>query len=245
MESVRGVLLDVEGTTSAVAYVYDVMFPYARQRMAEYLDATWGSRPLVEAAEQVARDAGHASLDAWLAAAGGCDPKRLVLDEALRLMDADVKATGLKKLQGLVWQAGFESGELRAHVFPDVPPALAAWRNGGVDVRIYSSGSIHAQRLFFGHSEAGDLLPLISGHYDTTTGPKREAASYAQIATDWRLPPARVLFLSDIVAELDAALSAGMQTALVLRPGNTAVEPGHSHRVIESFADLPPLGSER
>ncbi|QDU88201.1 Enolase-phosphatase E1 [Pirellulimonas nuda] len=244
MHLVQGVLLDVEGTTSAVAYVYDVMFPYARQGMQGYLDTNWGSESLAEAAEQVARDAGHASLDAWRHASGS-DPQRLVLDEAIRLMDADVKATGLKQLQGLVWQSGFESGELRAHVFPDVPPALAAWRAAGVDVRVYSSGSIHAQRLFFGHSEAGDLLPQLSGHYDTTTGPKREAASYAQIAADWGLPAAGVLFLSDIVAELDAASTAGMQTALVVRPGNAAVEPGHGHPVVETFAALPLTGVGR
>ncbi len=244
MESVRGVLLDVEGTTSAVAYVYDVMFPYARQRMEDYIREHWGEKPLISAADQVARDAGYASSQAWQTASGE-DAQRLVLDEALRLMDADVKATGLKQLQGLVWQAGFESGALRAHVFADVPPALAAWRAAGVDVRIYSSGSVHAQRLFFGHSEAGDLLPLISGHYDTTTGPKREPESYRRIATDWGLPAPSVLFLSDVVAELEAARSAGMQTALVVRPSNAAVEPEHGHPAVDSFAALPLAGLER
>ncbi|MEN1680164.1 MAG: acireductone synthase [Planctomycetota bacterium] len=232
--TLRGVLLDVEGTTSAVSYVYDVMFPYAREHAGRYLAEHLAKPDAKAAGEQMARDAGHESL----ADATEDGPAAWLLAETHRLMDGDVKATGLKQLQGLIWEAGFKSGELKAHVFPDVPPALAAWRTAGVDVRIYSSGSVHAQRLFFAHTQAGDLSPRISGNYDTTTGPKREAESYRRIALDWGLPAGGVLFLSDVIEELEAAATAGMQTALVVRPGNKPVADGHGHRTIGSFAEL-------
>jgi len=153
-------------------------------------------------------------------------------------MDGDVKATGLKQLQGLIWEAGFTSGELKAHVYDDVPPALSAWNQAGLDLRVYSSGSVQAQKLFFGHTIAGNLLPLFRGHYDTTTGPKKQSSSYTAIAAAFALPPQEILFLSDVPAELEAAKEAGLQTALVLRPGNAAVKPGHGHQEIGSFAEI-------
>lgn len=229
----RGILLDVEGTTSAVAYVYDVMFPFARKGLSDFLSEHWGDPVLDGVKRLFAEDAGVEGFDDWPA----------LRNEAVRLMDNDVKATGLKQLQGLIWEAGFKSGELRAHVFDDVPPALAAWRDAGLDLRVYSSGSLHAQRLFFGHTEAGDLLSYFSGHYDTTTGPKREAASYAAIAGDWGVAPAEILFLSDVTEELNAARDAGLQTALVNRPGNaepTPVDPPHA--AIGSFDEIELTG---
>ncbi|TWT77196.1 Enolase-phosphatase E1 [Posidoniimonas polymericola] len=232
-----GVLMDVEGTTSSVKFVYDVMFPFARRELAAYLAQAWGEPACQAACEQIAADAGHASLEAWSSTADAA-PRDLVETEATRLMDADQKATGLKQLQGLIWKNGFDSGEMVAHVYPDVPPALDRWRAAGADLRIYSSGSIQAQNLFFGHTQQGDLLPLLSGHYDTTTGPKREAASYTSIAADWGLAPASILFLSDITAELDAARDAGLQTALLLRPDNAPVEPGHGHAEVSSFGEI-------
>ena len=113
-------------------------------------------------------------------------------------MDGDVKATGLKELQGLIWQEGYAAGRLQSHVYPDVPPALRRWAEAGLDLRIYSSGSVAAQKVFFAHTEAGDLLGLFRGHYDTTTGPKREAESYRRIAADMKMPPSAILFLSDV-----------------------------------------------
>src|SRR5256885_9959076 len=225
----RGILLDIEGTTSSVSFVYDVMFPYIRKHLTFEVFANWLEPEYIEAFHAIARDAGHDSLDAWLKSnkLTRDNPLRaadVVCKEVIRLMDADAKATGLKQLQGLIWQSGFESGELKAHVYDDVPPALAAWNSAGKDVRIYSSGSVQAQKLFFGHTIAGNLLSQFHGHYDTTTGPKKDASSYQKIADDVRLPPAEILFLSDIVAELDAARAAGMPTALVLRPGNAPAQ---------------------
>jgi enolase-phosphatase E1 len=239
----RGILLDIEGTTSSISFIYDVMFPYVRKHLTFEVFANWLEPEYIEAFHAIARDAGHESLDAWLKKEGLTreNPLRaaeVVCKEVTRLMDTDAKATGLKQLQGLIWQSGFESGELKADVYEDVPPALTAWQAAGKDVRIYSSGSVQAQKLFFGHTIAGDLLPHFRGHYDTTTGPKKEAASYGVIAADFGLPPGDILFLSDVVAELDAARAAGMQTGLVVRPGNAAAPAGHVHRVIESFASL-------
>ncbi len=226
-----GILLDIEGTTSSVSFVYDVMFPFARRELESYLDANWGSDELNAACEQIAKDAGHDSLAAW----DGEDKQQLVRDEVVRLMDNDVKATGLKQLQGLIWKSGFESGEMKAHLYDDVPPAIATWNEAGKDVRIYSSGSIAAQKLFFGHTIAGDMLEQFRGHYDTTTGPKKEATSYEQIAADFGIAAGEILFLSDVPAELDAARAAGLQTALCIRPGNAEVSADHGHPEISSF----------
>jgi len=239
-----GILLDIEGTTSSVSFVYDVMFPYVRKHLTFEVFANWLEPEYIEAFHAIARDAGHDSLDAWLknerlTRENPLRAAEVVCKEVMRLMDTDAKTTGLKQLQGLIWQSGFESGELKAHVYDDVPPALAAWKAAGKDVRVYSSGSVQAQKLFFGHTIAGDLLGYFRGHYDTTTGPKKEAASYQKIAGEFCLPPTDILFLSDVVAELDAARAAGMQTALVVRPGNAAAPEEHSHPPIETFSTLP------
>lgn len=233
----KGILLDIEGTTSSVRFVYDVMFPLVRRDLAAFLERQWDDVEVRRACEQIALDASQRSLEAWCGA-GGADPREAVQAEVLRLMDGDVKATGLKLLQGLIWRHGFESGELRAHLYPDVPACLQAWHGAALDLRIYSSGSVQAQHLFFGHTEYGNLLSLFSGHYDTSVGAKREVSSYQKIAIDFELDAGEILFLSDVVAELDAARAAGMQTGLCLRPGNANVPPGHGHVEIESFLEV-------
>jgi len=228
-----GILLDVEGTTSSISFVYDVLFEHAKRNIAGFLAAHRDDPAVREAAVGLARGLGLP--DTVLADDAGLS--RLALG-AIDLMNRDVKETSLKALQGMIWRGGYESGEIVAHVFDDVPPALAAWADSGLDVRIYSSGSIEAQRLFFAHTAAGDLTPHLRGHYDTTTGPKRESASYAAIAADMGLAPRRILFVSDVGAELDAARAAGMATALAVRPGNR--EPGgvFEHEGVRSFAEI-------
>ena len=229
----RGILLDVEGTTSSISFVYDVLFAFARQHVGDFL---WQHRldPAVQAAAAVlATETGAA--DATLADPAGTT--RLAL-AAIDLMNRDVKSTPLKALQGMIWRSGFDSGELVSHVFDDVPETLAQWADSGLDVRIYSSGSIDAQKLFFSHTCAGDLTPHLRGHYDTTTGPKREAASYRAIAVDMGMEPREILFISDVGEELDAARQAGMATALAIRPGNR--EPGGrlEHEPLELFTEI-------
>jgi enolase-phosphatase E1 len=229
----RGILLDVEGTTSSISFVYDVLFEHAKRNVASFLAAHRDDPQVRSAALELAHALGLA--DDVLADDAGLT--RLALG-AVDLMNRDIKETSLKALQGMIWRGGYETGEIVAHVFDDVPPALAQWADGGIDVRIYSSGSNEAQKLFFAHTAAGDLTRHLRGHYDTTTGPKREAASYAAIAADMELEPRQVLFVSDVGAELDAARAAGMATALAVRPGNR--EPGglYDHEAISSFAEI-------
>lgn len=241
----RGILLDIEGTTSSISFVYDVMFPYVRKHLTFEVLTNWDEPDYIAAHESIARDAGHESLAAWLATHrlsrdSALRAADVVCREVIRQMDADLKTTGLKQLQGLIWKSGFESGALRAHVYDDVPPALTAWNAAGQDVRIYSSGSLQAQKLFFGHTIAGNLLGHFRGHYDTTSGPKKEAESYRRIAGDFDLPPGEIQFASDVIAELDAARAAGLQTVLVVRPGNATgqTSSGQPHAQIASFAQL-------
>jgi enolase-phosphatase E1 len=229
----QAILLDVEGTTSSISFVYDVLFTFAKDHVADFLSRESGTDVVRAAARQLADEAGitDALLD---------DPAGLqrIVQAAVDLMNRDVKSTPLKALQGMIWRSGFESGQLVAHVFADVPPALARWSDSGLDVRVYSSGSVEAQRLFFAHTAAGNLTRYLRGHYDTTTGPKREASSYSRIAADMACEPRQILFLSDVGAELDAARQAGMATALAVRPGNR--DPGGllEHEPFESFADI-------
>ena len=232
-----GILLDIEGTTSSVRYVYDTMFPFVRRELAAYLRIHSASSECVAACDQLAVEAGYTDWVAW-AHASETSPAETVLARVLQLMDDDVKSTGLKALQGLIWKAGFASGELVAHVYADVPPALQAWHRLGLDLRIYSSGSVAAQRLFFGHTTQGSLLDLFQGHYDTTTGSKKSTDSYTRIAEAFGQAAEQLLFVSDIVAELDAAAAAGWRTALSRRPENPPIEVACSHPTIHSFAEL-------
>ena len=229
----RGIVLDVEGTTSSISFVYDVLFAFARKHVADFLVQNRLDPVVQAAAVSLAAETGAA--DATLADPEGTT--RLAL-AAIDLMNRDVKSTPLKTLQGLIWRSGFESGELVSHVFDDVPETLAQWADSGLDVRIYSSGSIDAQKLFFSHTCAGNLTPHLRGHYDTTTGPKREAASYRAIAADMEMEPREILFVSDVGEELDAARQAGMATALAIRPGNR--EPGGllEHESLVSFTEI-------
>jgi enolase-phosphatase E1 len=231
----RLILLDIEGTVSPLAFVHEVMFPYARKHVAAFLETHWSTPAVGRALDQMAVDAGRASLAEWCPA--GREVRAFAEAAVHALMDVDAKATGLKVLQGLIWQEGFSRGELRSLVFADVPPALAAWHGAGIDLRIYSSGSTQAQRLFFAHTTAGDLTAHFSGHYDTTVGSKRATASYAGIAADAGVPAGEILFVSDVEEELDAARAAGMQTALSLRPGNPP-QPRNDHPAIHTLAEI-------
>jgi len=226
----RAVLTDIEGTTTPLSFVHGVLFPYARRRLAAACAS--GEERFAEAlhrlrAEYEEDERSGADLPAF----GDGAPY------ARWLMDRDRKSTGLKILQGILWEDGYRSGELRGQVWPDVTDALRRWKERGIRVRIFSSGSVLAQKLLFGHSDQGDLLPYFEGFHDTTTGPKQSRDSYTAIAAAFGLPPGDVLFLSDVTAELDAARVAGMRTGLLVRPGNKPAEP-NGHAVSGSFAEL-------
>lgn len=158
----------------------------------------------------------RARLPAWVAAHGGD------LDQLNAWMDADAKVTELKDIQGKIWAEGYAAGELKGQIYPDAADALRRWHRAGITLAVFSSGSVAAQKLIFGHSDQGDLSPLFSGWFDTTTGPKREAASYIKIAAALGVTAGDVLFLSDIVQETDAAKAAGLRALLIDRDGGAA-----------------------
>ena len=202
--AIRAILTDIEGTTSSICFVKDVLFPYARRALPAFLKARARDPDVSRWVDAVAMETGTS---------GGA-----IVTVLQGWIDEDRKHTALKALQGMIWKAGYENGDFHAHVYPDAVQRLRAWQAQGLPLYVYSSGSVGAQKLFFSHSEAGDLLPLFSGHFDTEIGGKREAASYTRIAGSLGLPPAEILFLSDVVEELDAAREAGLATALIDRP---------------------------
>ena len=240
--TIRAVLLDIEGTTTPIRFVYEVLFPYARRHLRRYVEqhaASPGHAPLYDrlrdehASDRAAAEAVPPWIDQPPAARAGS-----ILSYLEWLMDRDRKSTALKSLQGLIWEEGYRGGDLVGEVFADVPAALARWRAQRIDAGIFSSGSVLAQQLLFRHSSAGDLTSLLRWHFDTTTGPKTEPESYRRIAAAMGIPAASVLFVSDVAAELDAARTAGMQTRLCIRPGNRPPPPGHGHTEIRTFDEL-------
>lgn len=237
--SVQHVLLDIEGTVADVRFVYNVMFPFAKRHMKEFLLRHWNEPATQEAIAQVAADAG---LDprSWLSIHSS-DSERAAekVDAHLQaLMASDSKATGLKQLQGLVWQDGFHRGELRAELFPDVLPALQAWKQLGLGLSIYSSGSVLAQKLFFGHTTQGDVSPLLSHYFDTQMGKKQDPESYSRIAKEMGIAPGSILFLSDVAAELDAAIAAGMLAVASIRDGNKPLDATFTGASVCSFDEI-------
>ena len=225
MAPISAILTDIEGTTSSIAFVKDTLFPFARRALDGFL-ANHGDTPEVAAILADARRLAEPGEDA---------PAAL-----RRWMDEDAKVTPLKALQGLIWRQGYLDGRLRGHLWPDVAPSLRAWSRAGIGLHVYSSGSVDAQKLLFGHSEAGDLSPLFGGFFDTRVGGKREAASYSAIARGLHLSPSEILFLSDVAEELDAAATAGLATCQLVR-GPDGTRPCDRHRQAADFPGVATL----
>ncbi|MQA23978.1 MAG: acireductone synthase [Micromonosporaceae bacterium] len=222
---IAAIVLDIEGTTSSLSHVRDHFFPYSRQRVSEWLRRSDEDISRIVEEVRAAVDRPAASLDEVAA----------VLREWI---DADLKTAPLKSLQGLIWRAGFATGELVSHVYEDVPAALRAWRADGVDLHVFSSGSVLAQQLWFRHTQHGDLSELLSGHFDTVNaGPKREPGSYAAIGAAIDVPADRILFLSDTAAELDAARMAGWRAVQVIRPDD-GTQPAAGHPSVAALDDV-------
>ncbi|MDR9753831.1 acireductone synthase [Pseudomonas sp. SZMC_28357] len=223
--SIKAILTDIEGTTSAVSFVFDVLFPYAAKHLPDFVRQHAERADVVEQLAAVRADSGET----------GADVER-VIEILLEWIAADRKATPLKALQGMVWEQGYQAGQLKGHVYPDAVEALQRWHAEGYQLFVYSSGSIQAQKLIFGCSDAGDLSPLFSGYFDTTSGPKREAASYQRITQAIGVQASEIVFLSDIVEELDAARQAGMATCGLAREGGELA----GHVTVNSFALFDP-----
>jgi enolase-phosphatase E1 len=229
------VLLDIEGTTTPIEFVHKTLFGYARARLNEFLQRHWRDS---EVGSDVARlKAEHSTESAEPAPPPWRDEASAVVAYLHWLMDRDRKSTGLKSLQGKIWEEGYRAGELKSEVYPDVLPAFERWRNEGIDIAIFSSGSVQAQRSLFGNTAAGDLTRFIRSYFDTTTGPKAAPQSYEEIAAALGRSSPKVLFVSDVTAELDAALAAGMRTALCIRPPGTPPSTA-AHQVIYTFDQL-------
>lgn len=222
---IKTILTDIEGTTSAVSFVFDVLFPFAVKHLPDFVRGHAAEPAVAAQLEAVRAESGEVQADV-----------ERVIAILLEWIAADRKATPLKALQGMVWEQGYRAGQLKGHVYPDAVDALRAWKAAGLDLYVYSSGSIQAQKLIFGCSEAGDLTPLFSGYFDTTSGGKREAESYARIAAAIGRPAGEILFLSDVVQELDAAREAGMATCGLAREGGELA----GHPSVASFALIDP-----
>src|SRR5690606_30533674 len=225
------ILTDIEGTTSSISFVKDVLFPYARAKLPAFVREhgqepevrRWLDAVAIEIAASACQDAVIVeTLQGWIA--------------------EDRKHTALKALQGMVWEAGYRERDFTAPLYPDVAPALRAWHAAGHPLAVYSSGSVPAQKLLFAHTDAGDLVPLFSAFFDTEVGGKREAGSYRAIAERLGTPAGDILFLSDVVAELDAAREAGLRTVLLDRredyPQPRSGDAANGHPRAESFADI-------
>lgn len=235
MQNVKLILTDIEGTTSSISFVKDVLFPYAADHLPAFVKENINDEKVQTALQQTAE----------LAAEDGdlinADDTDALIAKLLQWISEDRKATPLKALQGLIWKTGYENGDYQAHMYPDATEYLKKWHNSGLPLYVYSSGSVKAQELFFGYSQDGNLLPLFKGHFDTLMGGKRETQSYRNILAELQkthtgLNAEDVLFLSDIKEELDAAREAGMQTVWLLRDSDIPTDA--EHKAVKSFAKI-------
>ncbi|WP_455852023.1 acireductone synthase [Pantoea endophytica] len=223
---IRAIVTDIEGTTSDIQFVHQVLFPYARQHLAAYVRENHTDENVAAALNAVRAEsaAPQASLEE-------------LITTLTNYIDEDRKSPGLKALQGMIWRAGYVEGQFTGHLYPDVLPAFERWQQRGIGLYVYSSGSVAAQKLLFGYSDEGDLTSLFSGYFDTGVGAKREAQSYRNIAEKIGLAPPSLLFLSDIYQELDAAADAGWHTVQLIRG---EADNASRHHQVNDFSQIKP-----
>lgn len=232
--TIRYVLTDIEGTTTSITFVHDVLFPYSRQALPAFLKEHWNENAVQEYVGMVLATCREESRPL-----SADDPDSIVAT-LISWIEEDRKHPGLKGLQGLVWKDGYQKGAFKAHVYDDVAPNLKAWKKRGLRLGVYSSGSALAQKLLFSHTMTGDLTPLFSDFFDTAVGAKREPSSYEAIQKKIGLPPSDILFLSDVEEELDAAKAIGFATTQLVRPGTT---PSQRHLCASTFHNIPILNT--
>ncbi|MBU6448302.1 MAG: acireductone synthase [Rhodospirillales bacterium] len=212
---IRSIITDIEGTTTPISFVHRVLFPYARERLQNFVD----------------NNPDYPSL------AAVPEPK---LETLLKWMELDEKITALKTIQGEIWKQGFADKHLVGEVYDDVPPALSKWSEAGLRLFVFSSGSVNAQKLLFGHTAYGDLTPKFEGFFDTNIGSKKQSGSYTDIIRIIGTQPNETLFLSDIEAELDAAALAGLKVCQLVRPEDKTQTSSH-HPVAADFYNVSSL----
>jgi enolase-phosphatase E1 len=232
-ERIRGILLDVEGTTTPIPFVYETLFPFVRRHLPEFFKSSAADPEMQQIIAALKLEHEEDARTDLMTPEWDNEPVAYVN----WLMDQDRKATPLKALQGKLWLAGYQTGKLKGQVFDDVVPALRRWNQQDIDVRIFSSGSVLSQQLLFSTTPEGDLTRWIRGHFDTSAGAKSDSASYTAIARAFSLKPKQILFVTDVTRELDAARQAGMKTLLCMRPGNSP-QVMHEHKPIASFEEI-------
>jgi enolase-phosphatase E1 len=231
LEKIRAILLDIEGTTTPISFVHDVLFPYSRTNLSSYLNQHANSPELLADLTLLADEYAQDVIE-------DKHPALLVEPYVNWLIDQDRKSPALKSLQGKIWKQGYIDGSLKAPLFPDVLPAMERWRQQNIQLAIFSSGSVLAQKLLFQHTDAGDVTHYIQGFFDTSVGKKIESRSYEKIAAQLGLAPREVLFLSDVTKELEAANWAHMKTLLCIRPGNPTQTQANHFKSIMSFGEI-------
>lgn len=242
----KSIICDIEGTTSSIRFVKDTLFPYALKNVEEYLKANWNedaTKTVVAALREQAEEDKKAELEGALTIPAG-DSEDIIPDIVKYVewqTSRDAKTGSLKTLQGLIWAKGYKDGSIKGHVYEDVSKALAQWTEGGRKVYIYSSGSVDAQKMLFEHSEQGDLVKYLAGHYDTKLGAKTEKDSYEALLKNIEASAEEALFLTDVVAEAKAAKEAGLNVVVLDRPGNAELseDDRKEFTVVSSFADIP------
>ncbi|TAK64196.1 acireductone synthase [Methylobacter sp.] len=221
---IKAIVTDIEGTTSSILFVKDVLFPYARVNLANFVRSHADDSQVKPLLKDVCNEVGNQL------------STEQIIAQLIQWIDEDKKVTPLKSLQGLIWEAGYRQSDFKGHIYPDAAANLKAWKAEGLDLYIYSSGSVYAQKLLFAHTKYGDLTPLFSGYFDTHIGGKKEKESYDNIAEQLAMPANQLLFLSDIKEELDAAKAAGFETIWLTR--NNTPDPQAEHRQVNSFDQI-------
>lgn len=221
---IKAVLTDIEGTTSSLSFVKDVLFPYARQHMQDFILQHEDSPAVSKQLNEIRKLQGQELTT------------NSIIEQLHAWIDQDKKVTPLKTLQGLLWEKGYQQGDFKGHVYQDAYDQLKHWHAEGIKLYVYSSGSVYAQQLLFGHSDFGNMTPLFDAYYDTTIGHKQDRQSYLNIIADIKLPADQILFLSDIEQELDAAHAAGMKTGWLLREGDLNIDA--SHKQLSDFKEI-------
>ncbi len=227
----KTILTDIEGTTSSISFVKQVLFPYARRELPNFVREHANDPKVRHWLDQVQLELGSEFFN-----------DEHLIETLINWIDSDRKHTALKALQGMIWVAGYRDGDYAAHIYPDAAEMLKLWHEAGHKIYVYSSGSVPSQKLFFGHTSEGNLTSVFSGYFDTEMGAKRDPESYRRITAAIEENPSDIIFLSDIVEELDAAREAGMDTVLLDRlsdyPNPRLDEAAHGHQRVESFRDI-------
>jgi len=219
------IVTDIEGTTSSISFVHEVLFPYASTHLESFVIHNQDTPDVRTQLDEVAVIAGLALSDT-----------NAIIKQLLQWIADDQKITPLKAIQGMIWHLGYKNGDFKGHIYEDAYLALTHWKQSGVKLHVYSSGSVTAQKLLFGHTDYGDLNALFSGHFDTLIGGKKETKSYQKIIEQLKTPAHKILFLSDVIEELDAAKEAGMHTCWLIREGNLPLQS--QHKMAKFFSDI-------